>query len=140
MNKVSFRVKSLQHFPQAQAQIDGNNTIFSFQQGMQTMLKQPFNSNYESDAILLSKAVKIIWEDIFNLHGLCFNGSFPPGCQQQSAPTNLKYFVPMLLYGSNLRDQDSTDSQTCLTISHSNHRLPQQNKRINCSQSVTTFP
>ena len=25
-------------------------------------------------------------------------------------------FVSMLLYGSNLRDQDSTDSETCLTI------------------------
>ena len=81
------------------------------------MLKQAFNSNYESDAILLSKAAKIFREDIFNMDGFHFNGSFPPGCQQESVPTNLKYLVSMLLNGPNLRDQDSTDSQTCLTIS-----------------------
>ena len=65
------------------------------------------------------------------MHGFHFNGSFPPGCQQESVPTNLKYLVSMLLNGPNLRDQDSadsgtgswfnslnaTDSQTCLTIS-----------------------
>ena len=111
MNKVLFREKILQHFQKAQAPSDGNNTILIFQQGMQQMLKQAFNSNYESNTILLSKAAKIIRQDIFNLHGFSFNGSFPPGCKQESVPTNLKYFVSMLLYGSNLRDQDSTDSQ-----------------------------
>ena len=117
MNKALFREKILQHIPEAQAQNDGNNIILIFQQGMQQMLKLAFNSNYESDAIIFSKAAKIIREDIFNLHGVCFNGSFPPGCQQESVSTNLKYFVSMLLYGSNLRDQDSTDSQTLLTRS-----------------------
>ena len=117
MNKVLLKEKILEHFPEAQAQIDGNNTILIFQQGMQQMLKQAFNSNYESDAILLSKAAKIVREDIFNMHGFHFNGSFPPGCQQESVPTNLKYLVSMLLNGPNLRDQDSTDSQTCRTIS-----------------------
>ena len=117
MNKVLFKEKILEHFPEAQAQSDGNNTILVFQQGMLQMLKQAFNSNYESDAIILSKAAKIICEDIFNMHGFHFNGSFPPGCQQQSVPTNLKYLVSMLLNGPNLRDQDSTDSQTCVTIS-----------------------
>ena len=75
--------KILQHFPETQAQSDGN-MILIFQQGLQQVLKQAFNSNYGSDAILLSKAAKIIWQDIFNLHGFCFNGSFPPGCQQVS--------------------------------------------------------
>ena len=114
MNKVLFREKILQHFPEAQTQSDGNNTILIFQQGMQQMLKNAFNSNYKSDAILLSKAAIIIREDIFNLHGFCFNVHFH---QQELVSTNPKYFVSMLLYGSNLRDQNETDSQTCLTIS-----------------------
>ena len=117
MNKVLFKKKFLQHFPEAQAQSDENNVILIFEQGMQQMLKQAINSNYESDAILLSKAAKIIREDIFSFHGFHFNGSFPDGCQQESVPTNLKYFVSMLLNGPNLTDQDSTDSQSCLTIS-----------------------
>ena len=49
MSKVLFKEKILEHFPEAQAQSDGNNTILVFQQGMQQMLKQAFNSNYESD-------------------------------------------------------------------------------------------
>ena len=57
------------HFPEAQAENDGNSAILTAQQGMQQMLKQALNSNYENDAIVLSKATMIICEDIFNLQG-----------------------------------------------------------------------
>ncbi len=55
MNKIKLK-KVSQHFPEAQAQSDVNNAILIFEQGLQQMLKQTFNSNYESDVILESKA------------------------------------------------------------------------------------
>ena len=72
---------------------------------MQRLLKDALNTDYESDAMILTKATKIIRRDFH------FNGSIPPGCQQESVPVNLKYLVSMLLNGSNIKDQDSTDSQ-----------------------------
>lgn len=102
------------HLPEAQAQSDGKNTLLGFDKAMQQILKQAVNCSYDDDAIVLSKAAKIIHEDILNSNVTEFNGSFCADCQQQSVPTNVKYFVSMLLNGCTIKDQDS---QSCLTIS-----------------------
>ena len=80
--------------------------------------------------MILTKAAKIIRRDIFHFHSFHFNGSFPPGCQQESVPVNLKYLVSMLLNGPNTKDQDSADSQACLTLS--------QMILFNCKKRSTT--
>ena len=58
---------------------------------MQPILKQAVNCNYADDAIVLSKAAKIIHEDILNSNVTEFNGSFCADCQQQSVSTIVKY-------------------------------------------------
>ncbi len=60
---------------------------------MQQILKQAYNYNYEDDALVLSKAAKIVREDILNSNGFQFIGSFFPNCQQDSVPTNLSFYV-----------------------------------------------
>ena len=117
VNKVRFKDQVLSHFPEAQAQSDGKNAILVFEKGMQQILKQAFNCNYEDDALVLSKAANIVREDIRNSTGFQFSGSFFPDCQQDSVPTNLKYLVSMLLNGSSIKDQDSAESQSSLSIS-----------------------
>ena len=52
------------------------NIILVFEEGMQQILKQAYNSKYEDDALLLSKAAKIVHEDILNSNGFQFSGSF----------------------------------------------------------------
>jgi len=59
-------------------------------------MKQAANCSLEDDAIVLSKAARIIHEDILNSN---VAGSFSADYQQQSVPTNVKYFVSMLLNG-----------------------------------------
>ena len=76
---------------------------------MQQILKQALNTDYESDSIILAKAARIIRKDIINSPGFHFSGSFPPRCQEELVPVNLKYLSSMLLNGLNLKDQDSTD-------------------------------
>lgn len=75
------------------------------------------NTDYDNDAMILTNAANIIRRDIFHSHAFQFNGSFPPGCQQESVPVNLKYLVSMFLNGPNIKDQHSTESQACLTLS-----------------------
>ena len=84
---------------------------------MQQILKHALSTDYEGDAMILAKAASIIRKNIFDSLGFHFSGSFPSGRQQESVPINLKYLLSMLLNGPNLRDQDSTDSQACLTLS-----------------------
>ena len=117
INKVRFKEQIQSRFPEAQCQSDGKNIILVFEKGMQQILKQAYNCDYEDDALVLSKAAKIIREDILNSNHFQFNGSFFPNCQQDSVPTNLKYLVSMLLNGSSIKDQDSAESQSSLTIS-----------------------
>ena len=112
INKVRLKEQILSHFPQAQS--DGKNTLLIFDKGMQQIMKQAVNGNYEDDVIILAKAAKIIHKDILNSNITKFNGSFGVDCQQQSVPTNVKYFVSMLLNGCTIKHQDS---QSCLTIS-----------------------
>ena len=69
------------------------------------MLKETVHQQEENDALIFSKAAKIIREEMFNFQGFKFCGSFPSGCQQNSLPTNLKYLVSMLLNGSNIKIQ-----------------------------------
>ena len=73
--------------------------------------------DHEGDALILMKAARIVCEEIFKSKGFNFNGSFPSDCQQESLPTTLKSLVTMLLRGADLMDQDSADSQACLSVS-----------------------
>ncbi len=117
LNKIRFKELLLSHFPDAQVQNDGKNVSLIFKQEMQKILKEAFQQKVESDALILSKAVKIIRNDIFNYQcGFKFSGSLPSRCQQDSLPENLKYLVSMLLNGPNITDQDPVECQSALTI------------------------
>ena len=118
INRVRFKDKVLKHFPNAQEQSDGKSAILVFEQGMQEMLKQALQCDFEEDALIMAKAAKIVRGDIFESNGLKFNGSFPSECQTESVPTYLKSLVTMILVGIDLKDQSNDDSQACLTISH----------------------
>ena len=81
------------------------------------MLKQAIKNDYEEDALILAKVARIVHEDIFSSNGFSFDASFPSDCQQKSVPTSLKSLIAMLMRGADLNDQESTDSQACLTAS-----------------------
>ena len=107
VNRSRFKESLLEYFPQAQEQSDGKNKLLVFEQGMQQMLKQATACDYESEALLLAKAAKIIQKQIVTHKGFHFDGKFPSGCQQMSVPSTLKTLVSMLLYGANLKTKIS---------------------------------
>ncbi|KAG0712957.1 hypothetical protein GWK47_017297 [Chionoecetes opilio] len=84
---------------------------------MQGMLKQAFKLDFEGDALILAKAARIVRNEIFSSSGFNFDGAFPSDCQQKTVPTQLKSLITMLMKGADLKDQDTVDSQACLTAS-----------------------
>ncbi len=64
INKVRFKEQILSHFTEAQTQSDGKNVILVFEKGMQQLLKQAYNFNNKDDALVLSKAAKIVREEV----------------------------------------------------------------------------
>ena len=117
VNKTRLKDHLLEHFPEAQEQYDGKNTVLIFNEGMRNMLKEALKKrDFDEDAVTLAKAATIVRNDIFNHEGFRFSGSFPTECQEKSLPSSLKYLVSMIMNGPNLKDQDKRDSQACLTI------------------------
>ena len=80
------------------------------------MLKQAMACDYKGDALLLPKAAKIVPKLVMGYNGFHFDNNFGHGCQQQSVPSSLITLVSMLLNGTDLKDQDISDSQANLTI------------------------
>ena len=129
INKVRFKERVLNYFPNAQEQNDGKNVILVFEEGMQQILKTSMEcNNYQEDALTLMRAAKIVRNEVFSSSGFIFNASFPVGCQQQSVPSSLNLLVTLLLQGGDIVDQCSSDSQPCLTIA--------QLVLFNCKKSV----
>ena len=117
VNKTRLKSCLLEHFSEAQEQHDGSHTLFIFKEGMKDMLKDALRKrDFNKDAVTLSKAAKIIRNDILNHDSFKFTGSFPTGCQEKSIPPSLKYLVAMITKGPNLKNKEKCDSQACLTI------------------------
>ena len=73
--------------------------------------------DYETDALTLAKAARIVRREMFNQPGFRFLRSFPSNCQTSSVPSSLRVLISMLLNGSNIAHRNATESQATLTIS-----------------------
>ena len=85
---------------------------------MASLLREElWKHDYESDALILAKAARIVRCEMFNEPGFHFDGSFPSYCQNASVPSSLKMLISMLLNGSTIAQGSATESQATLTIS-----------------------
>ena len=118
VNKTRLKKQTLDHFcGECQEQSDGKNSLLVFNEGLTKVLKESMKSlNFESEAFLMTKLVKIMMQEIFDCDSFHFSGTFPPNFQQNSVPTVLKNFLLMLLNGPHAQNQDDDESQACLTI------------------------
>ena len=117
VNKNGLKSRLLEHFPEAQEQYDGRNTVLIFEEGMRNMLKDALKKqDFSKDAAVLAMAATIIRKDIFSHQSFKFTGHFPPKCQEEKLPSSHKSLISMILNGPNLKDQDKRELQACLTI------------------------
>ena len=116
INKTRLKLKLLGHFSDlCKEETDGKHVLLAFNQGLHKLFKD--FRDFDSEALLLSKISKMIRKEMFEWNGFSFSGTFSSNCQNESVPTMLKSLVSMLLYGQDISDQHSIESQACLTIS-----------------------
>jgi hypothetical protein len=118
VNKTRLKAALLEKLD-AQEQNDGKNTIIVFEEGMKNMLKDAvLKRDFMDDASIMAKAASIIRQHMFcHEEQFKFSGSFTSKCQEDSVPASLKSLIAMIINGTNLKDQEKHDSQSCLTIS-----------------------
>ena len=119
VNRTRLKAQLLGHFfGECQEESSGRNVLLVFKEGLKKLLKDCLDTpDFESEALLISKVAKIIRQEIFQWKQFHFSGQFPPNCQSHSIPTLLQSLISMLINGPNVKNQNSTESQACLTIS-----------------------
>ena len=79
VNRTRLKSRILSHFPgKRQEQSDGKTVLLVFNEGMATFLREEvLKHDYESDALTLVKAARIVRREMFNEPGFHFHGTFP---------------------------------------------------------------
>ena len=97
------------------------NILLVFEKGMHQLWKQANSTSYKDDALIFLKLLKLcknIW--LYNSSGFPFNVTFGGNCQQDRVYANKSQtFTFHATKWSSIKDQNSPESQSCLTIPQS---------------------
>ena len=79
VNRTCLKSCILSHFPgKLQEQSDGKTVLLVFNEGMASIFREElWKHDFESDALTLAKAARIVRHAMFNQPGFHFLGSFP---------------------------------------------------------------
>ena len=79
VNRTRLKSRILSHFPgKLKEQSDGKTVLLVFNEGMASILREElWKHDFESDALTLTKAARIVRRAMFNQPGFHFLGSFP---------------------------------------------------------------
>lgn len=101
--------------PDLRAHSQGRDVLLAFDKDIGAALKQVCNQDFDSEALILAKAAKIVRRDIFGLKQT-FIGRFPTGCQEASVTASLTALISMILDGPGIEDESTVEQcHSCAT-------------------------
>lgn len=117
LNSTHLKDRILAAIPDLEAHKQGRDVLLIFNEDIGKAIKQALASNYDDDAIILSKAAKIVRKDMMETN-TSFRGFFETDCQKKSVPQSLKTLIGMILGGPNIETQSGNfiEAQCTLTI------------------------
>ena len=117
IHSTDLKDRILADVPGLQAHKQGRDVLLVFNDDIGMALEQARARDFDSEAMTLLKATRIIRRDIMNMKTK-FNGLLKNNCQQQSVPHSLKTMVGMILGGPDIKTQSSNmfEAQTTLSI------------------------
>ena len=131
--------------PDLQARKDGRDIILVFKEDTGEALTRVCTLDDDNDSTILAKAAEIVRKRMLNM---CndFSGSFGPNCQEDSIPASLLSLVRMILWGSNVKEDeirgssDLTISQLLMFNSKKNRRNSSDQDRRHDQTRETPLP
>ena len=117
IHSTDLKDRILADVPGLQAHKQGRDVLLVFNDDIGMALEQARARDFDSEAMTLLKATRIIRRDIMNMKTK-LNGLLKNNCQQQSVPHSLKTMVGMILGGPDIKTQSSNmfEAQTTLSI------------------------
>ena len=117
-NKTRLKNALLVHYGGTlQEQSDGRNTVLVFSEAVSSLLNDALKQrDFSEDTEILARAATIVRKDIFVHKGFYFSRCFPMDCQSKYLPSSLRSLISIILNGLNIRDQEQSENQACLTV------------------------
>ena len=94
IHSTDLKHRILAAIPDLQAHKQGRDVLLIYNEDVGTAIKQATYTNFDDEAIILSKAAQIVRKDMMEAK-YHFNGSFDATCQQKSIPQSLKSLIGM---------------------------------------------
>ena len=92
---------------------EGRDILLAFDNDVGPVLRRACDDDYDSEAVCLARAAKIVWRDMLELQAE-FTGSFGQDCQVKSVPNSLLALVDMIHSGPNIKSRNM--SQATLSV------------------------
>ena len=88
IHTADLKNRILSNFPDMQAHKQGRDILLAFDEDIGSALQRVSESDFDEEAIILSKAAKIVRRDPLNTK-YTFDGTFEKQCQKESVPQSL---------------------------------------------------
>jgi len=112
--------------------------MLAFNDHVGQALKNLYDQDFDSEAMILLKATKIIRRDILSKK-IKFSGTFESNSQQHAVPESLRTLVGMILGGPDIKTQSSSIIEAQTTLSISQLILFNSTKRCRSSETSTSL-
>ena len=92
--------------------------LLIFNHAIGDAIRKACEQDFDSEALHLARAAKIVRRDLFKMTSL-FSGTFPPDCQAKCVPESLKALVDLTLEGPRIKKtavEENPSKMACLTI------------------------
>ena len=100
----------------AHVHVNGKDILLSYDNDIGTVINFACESSFDSDAVVLAKAAKIVRREIFDYENK-FDGSFGKDCLKAGISDTLLSFIRMILDGPNIKHQTNSRSSIAAVIS-----------------------
>ncbi len=100
------KIRLLAVLPDLKAHLQGRDVLLTFDVG--NAIRKA--CDHDSDAMQLARAAQIVRKEMFDKE-FSFDGSFKPGCQQDSVPNSLLALLNMILKGPKIEIQTEIGNQ-----------------------------
>ncbi len=135
IHSTKLKNRILSYFPDMNARTQGCDVDLICNEDVGVALRKAREHDTDNDAVHLARAAEIVRRDMLKMKNH-FSGSFDAQCQEKSVPVSLLALISMVLCGTNITTQTSSEftPQPALTLS----LLLQYNCLVRQRQTATT--
>lgn len=123
IHTTRLKERILEQCPDLTAHKDGREVYIVFSVDLAAFIKRAREKNHDDEAMVISRAAKIIRRDLLDMEKMKYSGTFHENCQENSVPQSLRYVIGMLMSGGAMfqesasQESDEAENQAVLSIS-----------------------